>query len=103
VASADEGESDEAAGHADRAEQSGPAKRTKPAEPAEPAEAVCGPAEPVCEPAEAVCGSCGNTSAPAVLLTWTVETGPSGPRYTCLTCTRRHLRAMEARLRPEHW
>ena len=49
------------------------------------------------------CTLCGRSAQGPALLTWSSAAGPGGPRWTCDTCTRRHLRAMEARLDEEHW
>ncbi len=49
------------------------------------------------------CAACG-TSAPApVPLTWSTAHGPRGTTLVCDACTRRHLRAMEAKLDEVHW
>jgi hypothetical protein len=58
----------------------------------------------------AVCSLCGTAAAAedaAVALTWmrdTVETA-AGPRtrWVCPDCTRRHVRAIEAKLEQEWW
>ena len=49
------------------------------------------------------CTLCGRTAQGTALLTWSTATGPRGTTWTCATCTRRHLRALEAKLDEEHW
>ena len=49
------------------------------------------------------CSACGQQAEGAALLTWSSATGPRGTTWTCETCTRRHLRSMEAKLDEEHW
>lgn len=48
------------------------------------------------------CSICG-TTVEEVPLTWSSQTGPRGTTWVCDTCTRTHLRAMEAKLDEEHW
>ena len=49
------------------------------------------------------CTLCGRQGEGPALLTWSSTHGPRGTTLTCETCTRRHLRAMEAKLDEEHW
>ncbi len=49
------------------------------------------------------CSLCGRQAEGAALLTWASAAGPRGTTWTCQTCTRAHLRAMEAKLDEEHW
>lgn len=49
------------------------------------------------------CSRCGRRAEGAELLTWSSATGRGGTTWTCEACTRRHLRAMEAKLDEEHW
>ena len=49
------------------------------------------------------CSACGRQADEDAGLTWSSATGPRGTTWTCETCTRRHLRAMEAKLDEEHW
>lgn len=51
---------------------------------------------------DATCSLCGAT-APEQPLQWTVQSGKGRTTLVCEDCTRRHLRAMEARLDEEHW
>ena len=53
--------------------------------------------------APVTCSGCGHQAEGAALLTWSSATGPRGTTWTCEACTRRHLRAMEAKLDEEHW
>ena len=48
------------------------------------------------------CAVCG-TTVEAPPLTWSSSRGPRGTTWTCDSCTRRNLRAMEAKLDEEHW
>ena len=48
----------------------------------------------------AVCGTVVEAPAP---LTWSTASGPRGRTWACESCTRQHLRAMEAKLDEEHW
>jgi hypothetical protein len=54
------------------------------------------------QPVPVVCSSCGQQAAEPPL-TWSTATGPRGTTWLCATCTRRHLRALEAKLDEEHW
>ena len=54
-------------------------------------------------PAPVVCGACGTTAPAPAPLTWSTSHGPQGTAVFCPACTRRHLRAMEAKLDEEHW
>ncbi len=55
-------------------------------------------------PTVSTCDLCGRTeSNAAVLLTWTTAVERGRPHRCCGPCARGHLRAMEARLDPEHW
>jgi hypothetical protein len=56
----------------------------------------------VTQPSPVTCGSCG-LQADEPPLTWSSATGLRGTTWTCETCTRRHLRAMEAKLDEEFW
>ncbi len=49
------------------------------------------------------CGQCGRQSDGPAPITWSSATGARGTSWTCETCTRRHLRAMEAQLDEEFW
>ena len=49
------------------------------------------------------CSTCGRQADETAPVTWSSATGPRGTTWTCETCTRRHLRAMEAGLDEEHW
>jgi hypothetical protein len=49
------------------------------------------------------CSQCGCQGRGADLLRWSAATGPRGTTWTCEPCTRRHLRAMEAKLDEELW
>jgi hypothetical protein len=49
------------------------------------------------------CTRCGRQGEGAELLTWSSAAGRGGTSWTCEQCTRRHLRAMEAKLDEEHW
>ena len=49
------------------------------------------------------CALCGREGRGTALLTWSTAIGPRGTTWTCETCTRLHLRAMEAKLDEEHW
>ena len=49
------------------------------------------------------CTLCGCEGEGSALLTWSSAKGPRGTTWTCEACTRRHLRAMEAKLDEEHW
>ena len=53
--------------------------------------------------APVTCTRCGRSAQGTALLTWSTATGPRGTTWTCETCTRRHLRALEAKLDEEHW
>ncbi len=56
------------------------------------------------QPPVATCDVCGRTeSGAAALLTWVVATERGRPHRCCGSCSRDHLRAMEAKLDPEHW
>ena len=55
------------------------------------------------EPAAVTCSQCGRRGDGAALLTWSSAVGPRGTTWTCEPCTRRHLRAMEAKLDEEFW
>jgi hypothetical protein len=49
------------------------------------------------------CSLCGTTAEAPAPLTWSASSGPRGLTYACESCTRTHLRAMEAKLDEEHW
>ena len=49
------------------------------------------------------CSACGRQADEDAGLTWSSATGPRGTTWTCARCTRRHLRAMEAKLDEEFW
>lgn len=52
------------------------------------------------------CSRCGRSRAdapPAEALAWVTENGDRGVTWLCPTCARTHLRALEAKLAPEHW
>ena len=50
------------------------------------------------------CDLCGRQeSDPAKTLTWTTAVENGSRRSYCDTCSRQHLRAMEAKLDSEHW
>jgi hypothetical protein len=49
------------------------------------------------------CGGCGAPAPEPLPLTWSTSHGPRGTSVFCGECTRRHLRAMEAKLDEEHW
>ena len=55
------------------------------------------------DPAPVTCTLCGRRAEGTALLTWSSARGPRGTTWTCTDCTRRHLRAMEAKLDEEHW
>ncbi len=62
--------------------------------------------EPVPAAGEGVvtCDRCGRTEDdPATLLGWSSATERGRVRRYCGRCSRTHLRAMEAKLDPEHW
>jgi hypothetical protein len=48
------------------------------------------------------CALCGAEQDPATALSWVHEPGPE-PRWLCPGCARRHVREIEAKLRPEWW
>ena len=49
------------------------------------------------------CTRCGRQGEGAELLTWSSATGRGGTTWTCDVCTRRYVRAVEAKLDEEHW
>ncbi|CAA9345489.1 MAG: hypothetical protein AVDCRST_MAG07-2645 [uncultured Frankineae bacterium] len=49
------------------------------------------------------CGVCGATAAAPAPLTWSTARGPEGRSVCCPSCTRAHVRAMEAKLDEAHW
>jgi hypothetical protein len=50
------------------------------------------------------CDACGREERePAKTLTWTTAVENGRRRSYCDDCSRRHLRAMEAKLDSEHW
>ena len=53
--------------------------------------------------ATASCAVCGTTVEAPPPLTWSTSTGPRGTTWACESCTRTHLRAMEAKLDEEFW
>ena len=55
------------------------------------------------DPAPVTCTLCGRRAEGTALLTWSSARGPRGTTWTCTDCTRRHLRALEAKLDEEHW
>lgn len=55
------------------------------------------------DPAAVTCSQCGRQGEGTALLTWSSAVGPRGTTWTCEPCTRRHLRAMEAKLDEELW
>ena len=57
---------------------------------------------PGVESTAAVCSVCGVTE-PQQPLTWAAQSIDGRTTLVCADCTRRHLRAMEARLEEEHW
>ena len=54
-------------------------------------------------PPAVVCSLCGTSACAPAPLTWSSSTGPRGTTWACASCTRTHLRAMEAKLDEEHW
>ncbi len=57
----------------------------------------------VTDAAPVACSACGRQADGAPPITWASATGPRGTTWTCEVCTRRHLRAMEAKLDEELW
>jgi hypothetical protein len=49
------------------------------------------------------CSACGRQVDGPAPLTWSSATGPRGTTWACEACTRRHVRAMEAKLDEECW
>ena len=49
------------------------------------------------------CSSCGTAVPGDPPLTWSSEHGRHGSTWLCPTCTREHVRSIEAKLDEEHW
>ncbi|MCW2812835.1 MAG: hypothetical protein JWN84_290 [Nocardioides sp.] len=49
------------------------------------------------------CDVCGLRAEEAETLAWTTSREDGRLRRCCDTCSREHLRSMEAKLDPEHW
>jgi len=49
------------------------------------------------------CDLCGRQADEVAALSWTTSTEHQRRRRYCDTCSREHLRAMEAKLDSEHW
>ncbi|CAN5275214.1 hypothetical protein BH24ACT10_BH24ACT10_01990 [soil metagenome] len=49
------------------------------------------------------CSACGTTVEGDPPLTWSSANGPRGSTWACESCTREHLRSIEAKLDEEHW